>query len=40
MMTHPVGRGYATVRLIPILLALFFTGAALADDWKEYKNRD
>jgi hypothetical protein len=28
------------VRLIPILLALFFTTAALADDWKEYANRD
>jgi hypothetical protein len=28
------------VRLIPILLALFFTGSAMADDWKEYENRD
>jgi hypothetical protein len=28
------------VRLTPILLALFFTSSALADDWKEYKNRD
>jgi hypothetical protein len=28
------------VRLIPILLALFFTGSAMADDWKDYENRD
>jgi hypothetical protein len=28
------------VRLIPILLVLFFTGSAIADDWKEYENRD
>jgi hypothetical protein len=28
------------VRLIPVLLAFFFTSAALADDWKEYENRD
>jgi hypothetical protein len=28
------------MRLIPILLALFFTGSAIADDWTEYENRD
>jgi hypothetical protein len=28
------------VRLIPILLVLFFTGSAMADDWKDYENRD
>jgi hypothetical protein len=28
------------VRLIAIALALFFTGAALADDWKDYENKD
>ena len=28
------------MRLIPILLALFFTGSAMADDWKEYENKD
>jgi hypothetical protein len=28
------------VRLIPVLLAFFFTSATLADDWKEYENRD
>jgi hypothetical protein len=27
-------------RVVAIALALFFTGAALADDWKEYENRD
>jgi hypothetical protein len=26
------------VRLIAVVLALFFTGAAVADDWKEYAN--
>jgi hypothetical protein len=40
MMTHPCARGYATVRLIPILLASFFIGSAMADDWKDYENRD
>jgi hypothetical protein len=28
------------VRLIPILLVLFFAGSAMADDWKDYENRD
>jgi hypothetical protein len=28
------------VRLIPILLAFFFTGSAMAGDWKEYENPD
>jgi hypothetical protein len=28
------------VRVIATALALFFSGAALADDWKEYENRD
>jgi hypothetical protein len=28
------------VRLIPILLALCFTGSAMADDWHEYENKD
>ena len=28
------------VRVIATALALFFTGAALADDWKDYENRD
>jgi hypothetical protein len=28
------------VRVIATALALLFTGAALADDWKEYENRD
>jgi hypothetical protein len=28
------------VRLIPMMLALLFTGSALANDWKEYDNRD
>jgi hypothetical protein len=28
------------VRAIATALALFFTGAALADDWKEYENQD
>jgi hypothetical protein len=28
------------VRVIATALALFFTGAALADDWKEYENQD
>jgi hypothetical protein len=28
------------VRLIPILLALFFTGVAMGDDWKDHENRD
>ena len=28
------------LRLIATALALFFTGAALADDWKDYENRD
>jgi len=28
------------VRLIAVVLALFFTGSAAADDWKEYENRD
>jgi hypothetical protein len=28
------------VRVTATALALFFTGAALADDWKEYKDRD
>jgi hypothetical protein len=28
------------VRVIATTLALFFTDAALADDWKEYENRD
>jgi hypothetical protein len=28
------------VRLIAVVLALFFTGSAMADDWKEYENRD
>jgi len=28
------------MRLIPILLALLFTGSAIADEWKEYENRD
>jgi hypothetical protein len=28
------------VRLTAAALALFFTGAALADDWKDYENRD
>jgi hypothetical protein len=28
------------VRVIATGLALFFTGAVLADDWKEYTNRD
>jgi hypothetical protein len=28
------------VRFIATAVALFFTGAALADDWKEYENRD
>jgi hypothetical protein len=28
------------VRLIAIALALFFTGAGLADDWKDYENKD
>jgi hypothetical protein len=27
-------------RVIAAALALFFTNAALADDWKEYANRD
>jgi hypothetical protein len=27
-------------RVIATALALFFTSAALADDWKEYANRD
>jgi hypothetical protein len=27
-------------RLIAVVLALFFTGSAAADDWKEYENRD
>jgi hypothetical protein len=39
LLSHPRQRIF-TVRLIPILLALFFTTAALADDWKEYANRD
>ena len=28
------------MRLIPILLALLFTGSAAADEWKEYENPD
>ena len=28
------------MRLIPVLLALFFSGSAVADDWKEYENAD
>jgi hypothetical protein len=28
------------VRFIATAVALFFTGAALADDWKVYENRD
>jgi hypothetical protein len=28
------------LRVIATALALFFTGAALADDWKEYENQD
>jgi hypothetical protein len=28
------------VRLIPILVALFFAGFAVAEDWKEYENSD
>jgi hypothetical protein len=28
------------MRLIPILLALLFTGSAVADEWKEYENPD
>jgi hypothetical protein len=28
------------VRVIATALALLFTGAALADDWKEYENKD
>jgi hypothetical protein len=28
------------LRVIAIALILFFTGAALADDWKEYENQD
>jgi hypothetical protein len=39
LLSHPL-RGYVVVRLIPVLLALFFTSAAMADDWKEYENRD
>ena len=26
------------MRLVSIILALFFTGSAMADDWKEYEN--
>ena len=28
------------VRAVATALALFLTGAALADDWKEYENQD
>jgi hypothetical protein len=28
------------VRLIAVLLTMFFAGSAAADDWKEYENRD
>lgn len=28
------------MRVIATALAFFFTGAALADDWKEYENQD
>jgi hypothetical protein len=28
------------VRAVVIALTLFLTGAALADDWKEYENKD
>jgi hypothetical protein len=28
------------VRAVVTTLALFLTGAALADDWKEYENQD
>jgi hypothetical protein len=33
-------KGYATVRLLPVLLALLVTNSAVADDWKEYENKD
>jgi hypothetical protein len=26
------------LRLIAVILALFFTGSAMADDWKDYDN--
>jgi hypothetical protein len=28
------------MRVIATAVALFFTGAALADDWREYENQD
>jgi hypothetical protein len=28
------------VRLIAVVLAMFFTGSALADDWKDYDNAE
>jgi hypothetical protein len=36
----PLTGGCAAVRLISILLALFFAGSAAADDWKDYENPD
>jgi hypothetical protein len=36
----PKKAGGLVVRVIATVLALFFTGAALADDWKEYENPD
>jgi hypothetical protein len=32
--------GVTTVRLIAIIIALFFAGSAMADDWKDYENTE
>src|SRR6516162_290402 len=38
--TRLVPRRITMVRAVATALALFLTGAALADDWKEYENQD
>jgi hypothetical protein len=33
-------RGLTAVRFIAVVLALFFAGSAVAEDWKEYENKE